>query len=136
MWVETIRTTWFILSTKRSFGTSNESLLDPFNPPADGSASSVMNINTDIMECRAFVALATYVLERNGVDIQQLNTATGLNLPPHDVAMVALREPWTLASGAIYFRVNRYASSANVDVMKWARSLMMLARAVERSRLT
>ena len=92
--------------------------------------------NTRVLQARAFVALVTYVLEQNGVNIQQLNTATGLNLPPHDAALAAFREPWTAASGAIHFRVNRYADSDNVDVMKWARSLMMLARAVERSRLT
>ena len=90
--------------------------------------------NTRVLQARAFVALVMYVLEQNGNDIQALNNQNpDIQLPlTHAAAIAALREPWTLAGGAIHFRVNRYADRANVDVMKWARSLMMLARAAER----
>ena len=46
--------------------TSNAELLDPQNPPAGKGARTVINENTAVMQARAFVALATYVLEQNG----------------------------------------------------------------------
>ena len=43
---------------------SNDGLADPASGP--GSARGVINDNSAVVQSRAFVALATYVLERNG----------------------------------------------------------------------
>ena len=46
--------------------TANEDLEDPLSPPSGRSARGVINVSSAITQSRAFVALATYVLEQNG----------------------------------------------------------------------
>jgi len=45
---------------------SNKDLKDPFNTPG-GNSLSIVNNNSNILQCRAFVALARYVLYKNGI---------------------------------------------------------------------
>ena len=107
--------------------------------PATHLGRGVVNENTHVLQARALVALITYVLEQNGVDLEALNGQNqAVRLPSHDTAMVALRQPWVDGMGTMQpeaFRIFRVEYDAdrneNSDPVKWAPSLMNLARAVD-----
>ena len=108
--------------------------------PAAGLPRGVVNDNTHTLQCCALVALATYVLERNGVDLVALNDRNpDIPLPDsHAVAMARFRQPWVEGMGGLQpdaFRIFRAEferdSADNGDPMKFSTSLMSLARAVD-----
>ena len=108
--------------------------------PATGLSRGVVNDNTRILQARALVALVTYVLEQNGVDLDALNDQNpDISLPDsHAVAMARFRQPWVEGMGGLQpdaFRIFRAEferdSADNGDPMKFSTSLMSLARAVD-----
>ena len=116
--------------------TSNEGLLDPQNPPSDRSATSVMNINTDIMECRAFVTLVTYVLEQNGYTEGDYQITPGppdptsdLYIPSHTEALTRLRAALLTPPGGALFADD--SGTYGGDAIRWTRSIGSFARAVD-----
>ena len=113
--------------------------------PATHLGRGVVNENTHVLQARALIALITYVLEQNGVDLEALNDQNpDIPLPDsHQAAMAALRQPWVDGMGTMQpeaFRIFRVEYDAdrneNSDPVKWAPSLMNLAHAVEPPRLT
>lgn len=80
---------------------STQQLKDPFNAP-DRSPLNVVNGNSNILQSRAFVALARYVLDKNGITEQIPNST--VTAPPSDVAIAdlkrAFKKPtdWLLAN--------------------------------------
>ena len=98
----------------------------------DGSRSQVEH-NARVLQARAFVALVTYVLEQNGIDIASLNANNpDITLPNHAQALSDFREAWDTQSVSFPFIImSRTADDRNADVMKWSRSIMTFARAVD-----
>ena len=60
--------------------TSNLSQEDPLSEPGKSDRRTIVNRNTNIAQCRAFVALATYLLEQNGFSSTDYQITLGLAL--------------------------------------------------------
>ncbi len=81
--------------------------------------------NTQRIEARAFVALATYVLERSGNDLRTLNARTEPDLPPHTEALRRFKE------GLFDEEVYSVRRSLDRDAVKWPIVLTNTARALD-----
>ena len=82
--------------------------------------------NARRIQARAFVALVTYVLERNGNNMAALNAATDPDLPSHAVALQRFKQAVTPHYGA--WQANE---DFNTDAMKWAEVNMNNAMALD-----
>lgn len=89
-------------------------------------------------EARAYVALVTYILEKNGENIGNLNGITGPDLPStHDAALDDLRQAlFDQALGNVVFFIPPnplVAGNLGVtdDAVKWTATLTHLARTVD-----
>lgn len=103
--------------------TSKNLLTDPFNDPQRSKLSAV-NRNSNILQCRAFIALARYVLYKNGITAQVDGTSN--NAKSYNDAIADLRsaflepEDWLLAN-----------SSHKDDPVKWTRTIGNYSRALD-----
>lgn len=79
---------------------SKQPLVDPFN--SSGNPLNIVNGNSNILQCRAFVALTRYVLYKNGITAQ-IPEATQ-TAPSHSIALSDMKdaflkpEDWLLAN--------------------------------------
>jgi hypothetical protein len=105
---------------------SKKNLTDPFNPPNGHYTTkpiTIVNDNSNILQYRAFVALARYVLYKNDIT-DQIPDSTQI-APAYDVAISNLHsaflkpEYWLLAN-----------SNTESDQGKWTRSMDNYARAL------
>jgi len=81
--------------------------------------------NTTVFQARAFVALVTYILEKNGYSLSTLNqcTVNGALPTSHATAMTRLR---AVMLNPTSWTINK---SYNKDAIKWAMSMANVARA-------
>ncbi len=66
-------------------------LISVINLEDDNPSNEQIEINSRILQYTAFEALASYVLEHNGIDTS-ISRSLGLNIRTHDDAMADLRE--------------------------------------------
>ena len=116
--------------------TSNEEPSDPQGVTGSGARRSIANRNTVIMQSRAFVALATYVLEQNGYTTDDYQITLGppdpnseLYIPSHAEALARLKAALLAPPRGDLFAndADRYGG----DRPKWARSFASFARALD-----
>jgi hypothetical protein len=104
-------------------GISKELLTDPFNDPKRSKITAV-NRNSNILQCRAFVALARYVLYKNGRTDQVEGTTNDAKSYEDAIADLhtAFFKPkdWLLPNG-----------NSESDQGKWTRSMDNYARALD-----
>jgi len=103
---------------------SLKQIVNPASPPPNESALIAVNNNSNIAQCRAFVALERYVCYKNGITQQIPNATT--NAPDYSIAIDSLKSALTMPSS--YFLAN---SSIAGDQVKWTRSLENMARALD-----
>ena len=116
--------------------TSNAELEDPQNPPLGKGARTVINDNSAVTQSRAFVALATYVLEENGYTADDYQITPGppdptseLYVPSHAEALAKLKAALLSPPGGDLFADD--GDPYGSDRVKWTRSFANLARAVD-----
>jgi hypothetical protein len=106
----------------RTITIAKQDLSDPFSDPTRSKINAV-NRNSNILQSRAFAALARYVLHQNGI-IEQVSDS--VQAPTHTQALSDLRSAflkphdWLLAN-----------SSHEGDQVKWTRTIGNYARALD-----
>ena len=115
---------------------SNEALQDPFDPPSGRSARGVINDNSAVVQSRAFVALATYILEQNGNALADYQITPGppdptseLYVPSHAEALADLKAALLSPPGGDLFADD--GDPYGADRVKWTRSFGNFARALD-----
>lgn len=106
---------------------SKQNLYDPFNPPSGHYTTNPLNIvndNSNILQSRAFVALARYVLYKNGIT-KQIPDSSQI-APPYEVALSDLKSAFVEPEDRLLANSNHIG-----DQVKWTRTVGNYARALD-----
>ena len=114
--------------------TSNLSQEDPLTEPEKSDRRTIINRNTNIAQCRAFIALATYVLEQNGNNNADYQIPLGegnpaYRIPPHSEALDNLRDALLNPPQGVLFISD--GDTYGGDQVQWTRSIGNFARALD-----
>ena len=115
---------------------ANEEPSDPEAGTSSRARRSIVNRNTVIMQSRAFVALATYVLEENGYTADDYQITPGppdptsdLYIPPHEDALANFKA--VLLTPPAGDRFTNDGDRYGKDRVQWTRSFSNYARALD-----